>query len=170
MFHNFNLADRSIEITFPTEVGLEKPYNATCDVYSFAVMFWQMLSTRTPFELYTIKSLKAKVWAGENKRPPVPDEVSVPIKTLIRRAWAADPNERPTMSNIYQILRKECVRVRHGDASGLEHARRRSTFVFRGAREALETTTTTVKRQSRLSKTDPALPSTMEEIEEDNSE
>jgi hypothetical protein len=126
-----------------------------------------MMTTKTPFELYTLKSLKAKVWAGEGKRPPVPDELVVPIKTMLRRAWAQDPKERPTMANIYQILRKECVRVRNGDASGLEHARRRSTFVFRGARSTLTTTTTTVKTESRLSKTTATLQVMDELVEEE---
>jgi hypothetical protein len=35
------------------------------------------------------------------------------------------------MEQVVKILRKEAVRARDGDDSGLEHNRRRSTFVFR---------------------------------------
>ena len=119
---------------------MEKPYNSSCDVYSFGILLWQIYSTKTPFELYTMKSLEAKVWREPHKRPCVPENWPVPIKSLTRRAWAAEPNERPSMMQIYKILRNECVRIRNGDDSGLEHSRRRSTFVFRGPRGKLNST------------------------------
>lgn len=125
------------------EVGLEKPYNSKCDVYSFGILFWQMYATKTPFELYGMKSLKSRVWEGEHKRPFIKESWPVPIKSLMRRAWAADPKERPSFMQISKILKNECVRVRNGDDSGLEHSRRRSTFVFRGARGQLASTTLT---------------------------
>ena len=63
------------------------------------------------------------------------------LLSLLRRAWSANIDERPDMSAIYKILRTECVRCRDGDESGLEHQRRRSTFVFRGSKgNALLTT------------------------------
>ena len=116
------------------EVGLELPYNEKCDVYSFGILFWQIYSTKTPFELYTMKALKSKVWCENGKRPYVDESWPVPIKSLLRRSWSANIDERPDMSAIYKILRTECVRCRDGDESGLEHQRRRSTFVFRGSK------------------------------------
>ncbi|KAG7347360.1 serine/threonine protein kinase [Nitzschia inconspicua] len=115
------------------EVAWEKNYNEKCDVYSFAIMLWQIYSLKTPFELYTMRSLKAKVWAGEKKRPFVDAAWPVPLKNLLRRAWSENIQERPGFSQITKILRSECVRVRDGNEDGLEHSRRRSTFVFRGA-------------------------------------
>lgn len=113
------------------EVGLEKPYNSTCDSYSFAVMLWEMLAMKVPFELYTLKKLQEKVWAREHKRPFVDEAWPVPIKILLKRSWAQDLSTRNDMDQIVGILRKECVRARGGDEAGLEHQRRRSTFVFR---------------------------------------
>jgi serine/threonine protein kinase len=112
------------------EVALEKPYNGTCDSYSFAIMLWQMLALRTPFELYTMKSLKAKVWQG-GKRPAISPEWPNCIKLLLKSAWEEDLSRRNSMVQIATILRKECARCRDGDESGLEHNHRRSTFVFR---------------------------------------
>lgn len=112
------------------EVGLEKPYNATCDSYSFAIMLWEILQMKTPFELYTMKSLKAKVWEG-GKRPGINDSWPVSMKLLLKRSWDENPDNRNSMSQISGMLRKECVRCRGGDDAGLEHQRRRSTFVFR---------------------------------------
>lgn len=91
-----------------------------------------MYALKTPFELYTVRSLKAKVWAGENKRPYVDPAWPVPLKNLLKRAWSKDVKERPSFQQITKILRSECIRVRDGNEDGLEHSRRRSTFVFRG--------------------------------------
>ena len=122
---------------------MEKPYNQSVDAYSFAILFWQMYSCQTPFEIYTMSKLKERVWTGEHKRPFVQEAWPVPIKSLLRRAWSQEIKERPSFNQIYKILRNECVRVREGNDSGLEHSRRRSTFVFRGARAALTSTKTT---------------------------
>lgn len=112
------------------EVGLEKRYNGTCDSYSFGIMLWEMMALRTPFELYTMKSLKAKVWEA-GKRPAISEGWPNPIKFLLKRSWDEDISVRNNMQQIAIILKKECSRCRGGDDSGLEHTRRRSTFVFR---------------------------------------
>jgi serine/threonine protein kinase len=124
-----------------TEVAMELPYNEKCDTYSFAILMWQMYSCKTPFELYTMKSLEARVWNGEHKRPFIEESWPVPIKNLLRRSWSKNIKERLAMSAIYKILRDECVRVRDGNDDGLEHSRRRSTFVFRGAKGGKLTST-----------------------------
>ena len=112
------------------EVALSKPYNVLCDSYSFAIVLWEMMSMRTPFELYTVKSLKTKVWEG-GKRPGITDDWPLPIKLCLGKSWTEDVKSRSDMSQITKTLRSECVRVRQGDDSGLEHQHRRSTFVFR---------------------------------------
>jgi len=116
------------------EVGLEQAYNEKCDVYSFAILMWEMLAMKTPFELYTIRKMKATVWDAPNKRPFMDDSWPLAVSLMIRRAWSHNISERPTFSQVTQILRKECVRCRDGDDTGLEHSRRRSTFVLTSAR------------------------------------
>ena len=129
------LQSHSIALPFClSEVALGKPYNGTCDTYSFCLVLWQMLALTTPFELYTIKRLKERVWSAQEKRPLVGDTWSANIKLLLKKGWANDLNTRFTMAQVEGILKKECIRVRGGDANGLEHHRRRSTFVFRDAK------------------------------------
>jgi serine/threonine protein kinase len=45
------------------EVGLGggRTYNEKCDGYSFAILLWEMLTLKTPFELYTVKKLTSRV-------------------------------------------------------------------------------------------------------------
>jgi hypothetical protein len=114
------------------EVALEKPYGFSCDAYSFAILFWQIYSCKTPFEVYGMKSLRTRVWGEEQKRPYIQPDWPVTIKTLLEKSWNQNVKERPTFQQIYNILREECVGARDGDEEGLEHSRRRSTFVFTG--------------------------------------
>lgn len=117
------------------EVANSKPYNATCDSYSFAILLWEMMSLKTPYQMYTPASLREKVYNGAHKRPPINEEWPVPVKLLLSGAWAPDLHDRSTMGAIVTILHKECVHARDGDDSGLEHNRRRSTFVYRPKRQ-----------------------------------
>ena len=91
-----------------------------------------MLALTTPFEVYTIKKLKERVWSKMEKRPQIDEAWSAKIKLLLKKGWAADIDSRFTMDQVEGILRNECIRIRDGDSDGLEHQRRRSTFVFRG--------------------------------------
>ena len=114
------------------EVALGKPYNGTCDTYSFCLLFWQMLALATPYEVYTVKKLKERVWSTMEKRPQIDEAWSAKIKLLLKRGWANDISSRFEMAQVEEILKNECIRIRNGDSAGLEHQKRRSTFVFRG--------------------------------------
>lgn len=114
------------------EVALEKPYNFSCDTYSFAILFWQMYSCQTPFEVYGMKSFRKRVWGEEKKRPYIQPHWPASIKKLLENSWSENVKDRPTFNQIYKNLRDECVSARDGDDEGLEHIRRRSTFVFTG--------------------------------------
>jgi serine/threonine protein kinase len=113
------------------EIANSKPYNATCDVYSFAILFWEMLALKLPYEMYTNKSLIEHVYNGRCSRPTINPTWPSAIKVLLQRAWAQDWKERPPMEQVTAMLKTEAARVRDGDDSGLEHMRRRSTHVFR---------------------------------------
>ena len=99
-------------------------------MYSFAILFWEMLSTKTPFELYTMKSLSEKVWNGEMKRPSISKDWAPTIKTLLEQMWTPAFRTRPDFPTVTETLRKEIVQLRGGDDEGLEHTKRRSTYVF----------------------------------------
>ena len=113
-----------------TEVGNEQDYNEKCDVYSFSVLLWEMLALKTPYELYTISKLRSRVWNGEQKRPFVDPTWPEPLKVLLKRSWNHVIVVRPSFKEITETLRKQCVQARGGNEEGLEHSRRRSTFVF----------------------------------------
>lgn len=114
-------------------------YCTDSDTYSFAILLWEMMALKPPFELYTLKLLQQRVYDkdgnGEQKRPFVPDDWPHVMKDLLEAGWSADISHRPTMAKVQTKLRKECVRVRDGDESGLEHNRRRSTHVYQAKKK-----------------------------------
>lgn len=114
------------------EVANDRPYNTSCDIYSYGIVLWEMLALKEPYCGFTMRMMHTKVWSSAQIRPEVDSEWPVPIKLLLKRAWSHDIKERNTMKNISAILKKEAIAARNGDESGLEHQKRRSTFVFRG--------------------------------------
>jgi serine/threonine protein kinase len=111
------------------EVARSEPYNLTADVYSFGLLLWQICALDLPYDGMNRQDHSELVVHG-NERPPLDASWSTPLRILMKRAWEPDPLVRPSMDNIYKILRREICALRDGDDSGLEHTRRRSTFVL----------------------------------------
>ena len=116
------------------EVALEQPYNASCDTYSFCILLWEMLALRTPFDSYTMKAFRSKVWSDKvRKRPIVDPSWSKELQSLFEYGWCQEIQHRTPMSGVSRILRQEVISCRpDGNTTGidLEHKRRRSTHVL----------------------------------------
>jgi serine/threonine protein kinase len=116
------------------EVAKTEPYNHKVDVFSFAVLLWQIMALEMPFKKYESDLLLFwnEVHNGRHERPEIPRQSwPKPIELCMRRGWAQNPSERMEMKEIESILRKEVIRVGRGGSETLQHDRRRSTFVFR---------------------------------------
>ena len=111
------------------EVANELPYNEKCDVYSMSVLFWQMMTCKVPYENHSVTYMKENVYNGD-KRPLIERSWSASTKLLLRRGWTSDISNRFSMQNLEDILKREITALRGGDATGLEHLRRRSTDVY----------------------------------------
>jgi serine/threonine protein kinase len=49
------------------EVGLKRKYNAKCDVYSFGVLAWYIMTLQKPFQDCSITQLRKIVWPGDRE-------------------------------------------------------------------------------------------------------
>ncbi|XP_038073026.1 serine/threonine-protein kinase STY13-like [Patiria miniata] len=78
------------------------------DVFSFAVVVWELLTGKEPFPgKYPLDMLKAVVI--ERRRPEIPTECSEPLRDLLTECWDHDHTKRPSMDEI--LSRPEPVPV-----------------------------------------------------------
>lgn len=85
------------------EILEHKPYSTKLDVYSFAVTLWVLYVRKEPYsELKHQWDIPVFVIKGH--RPSIPDDCPEGYADLIQRCWAADPQQRPEMSEVVQTL------------------------------------------------------------------
>jgi len=87
------------------EVYLHKAYGRPVDVYSFAMITFNMLLGEPPWaELPGPEAAKAAALHGE--RPPVPRHWDADLAQLLRSCWAGDPKLRPSFAAVLEVLNK----------------------------------------------------------------
>eukprot|EP01099_Mayorella_cantabrigiensis_P001703 TRINITY_DN1755_c0_g2_i1.p1 TRINITY_DN1755_c0_g2~~TRINITY_DN1755_c0_g2_i1.p1 ORF type:complete len:532 (-),score=88.92 TRINITY_DN1755_c0_g2_i1:288-1883(-) len=82
------------------EVMQGKPISEKADVYSFGIVFWEMVTQSEPFpEIETFKQLEEEICVHE-KRPDIPEQLPHSIKEMMMNCWHSKPNYRPSFSEI----------------------------------------------------------------------
>jgi len=88
------------------EVALEKPYNETVDVYSLAIMAWQIFELDTPFRGYSI-AMHNNLVVGKGGRPKVDPKWGEGLGAWLKKAWSSKIPVRPSTQQCTQVLREE---------------------------------------------------------------
>lgn len=81
------------------EVIRHESYSFMADVYSYAVVCWQLVTHEEPFQGLSQIEAAGKV-ALEDARPPFPLNTPHLIKSLIEKCWSAKPDTRLKFSEI----------------------------------------------------------------------
>ncbi|KAF3777875.1 Serine/threonine-protein kinase [Nymphaea thermarum] len=82
--------------------GEKKHYNHKVDAYSFAIVLWELLHNRMPFE--GMSNLQAAYAAAFKNVRPSADNLPEDLASLLTSCWQEDPNSRPNFSQIVKIL------------------------------------------------------------------
>ncbi|OEU17206.1 kinase-like protein, partial [Fragilariopsis cylindrus CCMP1102] len=78
-------------------------YSQKTDVYSWSMMFFEILSLQKPYAKYN-RSLH-KILVCENKGRPYPSmDIPWNSRNLLKRGWAQNSFDRPTIKEIYDEL------------------------------------------------------------------
>ena len=81
-----------------------RQYDEKVDVFSFAILLWEILTGIRPYEEEEFASweLSEKVIAGY--RPKIPEEWPEALQKLFNQAWDPEPAKRPAMSIIFESI------------------------------------------------------------------
>lgn len=81
--------------------------NEKIDVYSYGMVFWEILMGKVPFDSDHVGQILRKVFS--NERPPIPDSVPTNIKLFIERCWSHNPDDRPSFSKVVEYLKNGLI-------------------------------------------------------------
>lgn len=87
------------------EVLEKSPYGVKADVFSFGVVLCEMINGQYPFD--TIDSLATGSFNDailDGARPSVPEDCIPELQELIEGCWEQEPEDRPSMEEIYDSL------------------------------------------------------------------
>ena len=86
------------------EVIAHMPYSFSCDVYSYGILLWEMMSAgMIPYDdMNPLQAAVAVVQKG--LRPIIPPKTSELFATLMQQCWLTVPDSRPTFQSIVQTL------------------------------------------------------------------
>ncbi|XP_063244382.1 mitogen-activated protein kinase kinase kinase 7-like isoform X2 [Bacillus rossius redtenbacheri] len=96
------------------EVFESSTYTEKCDVFSWGIILWEVLSRRRPFDRsFNGKNKHGKnqpcafqiMWAVHNgQRPPLINGCPPPLERLMTSCWAKEPSIRPSMDYVVNIM------------------------------------------------------------------
>lgn len=84
----------------------ESKNTKAADVYSYGVVCWELGSQKPPFAGQEIFSIIKKVMNGSEIREKIDKSTPYHIKEIIKKCWKHDPELRPTMEQILEVLKK----------------------------------------------------------------
>ena len=115
------------EVLSPPEGGGAAAYDGKIDVFSFGVLLWELFAVAKPYAQLQAAQVVAAVLMRNTR--PSPDPASMPeaLCALMKRCWATDPQQRPTMAHVVASVGQELQRA---DAAAQEQAAARNECVI----------------------------------------
>uniref|UniRef100_A0A0D9WBG0 non-specific serine/threonine protein kinase n=1 Tax=Leersia perrieri TaxID=77586 RepID=A0A0D9WBG0_9ORYZ len=100
------------------EVINHKPYDHKADVFSFAIVLWELVTSKIPYANLT--PLQAALGVRQGMRMEIPPWVHPRLSKLIERCWDENPHVRPFFSEI-TIELEDILRHVQGSKAGSRH-------------------------------------------------
>jgi len=97
------------------EVALSEPYGLSADLYSFAILLWELLTLQKAFAYMPVEEHREMV-VKNGQRPELDSffpQWSPALKELLEGCWSPDPFRRPTARDVYKSLKAEIQTMYH---------------------------------------------------------
>ena len=88
------------------EVARGEPYNLRADVYSFAILFYEVMNLSKAFEGWQARDISDRVHQ-KKYRPRLPLVWPASVREILRTTWSDVPNARLSMKHVHSMLVKE---------------------------------------------------------------
>mmetsp|Transcript_10342 Transcript_10342/g.22762 ORF Transcript_10342/g.22762 Transcript_10342/m.22762 type:complete len:1423 (+) Transcript_10342:125-4393(+) len=80
-------------------------YTTACDVYSVAIIFYEIYSRKTPYEGEDLRDTLRKVCDRRvNKRPDIPSSMPPKMVEVMKKCWSPKPEFRPDAKELDNFL------------------------------------------------------------------
>ncbi|XP_059630517.1 serine/threonine-protein kinase STY46-like isoform X2 [Cornus florida] len=80
------------------EVINHQPYDQKADVFSFAIVLWELVTAKVPYD--TMTPLQAALGVRQGLRPDLPENTHPKLLNLMKKCWEAVSDNRPSFSEI----------------------------------------------------------------------
>ena len=82
-------------------------YTEKCDVFSWGIIFWEVIAREQPFKY--IENSYAIMWrVHQGSRPPLIENCPKPIENLMTSCWNKNPELRPSMQQVVEVMSELC--------------------------------------------------------------
>ena len=85
------------------EVIRHESYQYPADIYSYALLVWELITREVPFEPLGQIEAAGSV-AMEGNRPPFPPDIPITLKAIIERCWVDCPEDRMTLPAVIEWM------------------------------------------------------------------
>ena len=89
--------------------SLSVPYSREIDVYSFGILFWEILTGKIPFQELkenpnTCHKIEEMIIDGYRPSLDLPNDIPPCIIEIIKQCWNSKPSARPSLGKIISLL------------------------------------------------------------------
>eukprot|EP00535_Pseudo-nitzschia_heimii_P004855 CAMPEP_0197186344 /NCGR_PEP_ID=MMETSP1423-20130617/13743_1 /TAXON_ID=476441 /ORGANISM="Pseudo-nitzschia heimii, Strain UNC1101" /LENGTH=691 /DNA_ID=CAMNT_0042637625 /DNA_START=61 /DNA_END=2136 /DNA_ORIENTATION=+ len=93
------------------EVATKKPYGFSADVYSFAILFWEVISLKEVFPHMTLNKHFQQVILKGKRPPSLEDILPTELNDMLEHSWDTNTRRRPNFRSICNKLASELDRI-----------------------------------------------------------